>query len=209
MDWPHDDPRPELGLRQVINASGTMTSLGASIMVPEAVAAMAAIAPHFVEMGALHKTAGAAIAHATGAEAGTVTASTAAGVAVSVAACMTGTDLGRIEQLPDTTGMKNEVVIQLGHMVNFGHPVEQDIRVAGALVRMIGQATETRAHQLEHTLGPNTAAALFVVSHHTARFGMISLKEFCEICHSKEVPVIVDAASEYDLKGFLAAGADL
>ncbi len=209
MDAEQIDPRPGLGLRQVINASGTMTSLGASIMVPEAVAAMAAIAPHFVEMGELHKTAGAAIAEATGAEAGTVTASTAAGIAVSVAACMTGADLGRIEQLPDTTGLKNEVVIQLGHMVNFGHPVEQDIRIAGAVVRTVGQATDTRAYQLEHALGPNIAAALYVVSHHTARFGMISLREFCEICHDQGVPVIVDAASEYDLKGFLLAGADL
>ena len=209
MDNGQSDPRPDYGLRQMINASGTMTSLGASIMVPEAGAAMAAIAPHFVEMSELHKKAGAVIAEATGAEAGTVTASTSAGIAVSVAACMTGADLGCIEQLPETTGMKNEVVIQLGHLVNYGHPVEQDIRIAGAFVRMVGQATETRAYQLEHVLGPTTAAALYVISHHTARFGMISLREFCEVCHEKGIPVIVDAASEYDLKGFLLAGADL
>jgi len=179
------------------------------MIVPDAIAAMASIAPHFVEMNDLHRKAGAVIAEATGAEAGTVTACSAAGMAVSVAACMTGADLGRIEQLPDTTGMKNEVVIQLGHMVNFGHPVEQDIRISGAKVCAIGQATETKMHQLEHALGPDTAAALYVVSHHTARFGMIPLKEFCDACHARDVPVIVDAASEYDLKGFLQAGADL
>ena len=203
------DPRPDLGLRQVINASGTMTSLGASIMMPEAIAAMAAIAPQFVEMHELHKRAGAVVAGLLGAEAGTVTASTSAGVVTTIAACMTGADLGRIEQLPDTAGMRNEVVVQLGHMVNFGHPVEQDIRLAGAVVRPVGQATNTYAHQLAHALGDRSAAALFVVSHHTARFGMIPLAEFCDICHERDVPVIVDAASEYDLTGFLAAGADL
>lgn len=204
-----NDPLTDLGLRHIINASGTMTALGASIMVPEAIEAMAAIAPYFVEMGELHKKASEVIAKATGAEAGTVTASTASGMSVSIAACMTGADMGRIEQLPDTTDMRNEVVIQLGHMVDFGHPLDQDIRITGARVRAIGQATNTKIHQLEHALGSDTAAALYVVSHHTARFGMIALKQFCDVSHAKGVPVIVDAASEYDLEGFLQDGADL
>ncbi len=199
----------DLGFRSVINASGTMTALGGSIMVPEAINAMVAMAPHFVEMGELHKKACEIIAEATGAEAGTVTASASAGIAVSIAACMTGTDLGYIEQLPDTTNMKDEVVIQLGHMVNFGHPVDQDIRITGACVRVIGQITGTKTYQLEHALNSNTVAALYVVSHHTAKFGMIALKEFCDICHNNGVPVIVDAASEYDLEVFLKDGADL
>lgn len=209
MDKPHTDVRTKLGLRSPINASGTMTTLGASMMVPEAIAAMAAIAPHFVEMDDLHRKACAVVAKATDAEAGTVTASTAAGIAHCVAACMTGSDLGRIEQLPDCTDMKDEIVIQLGHMVDYGHPIDQDVRITGAKVRMVGHATETRIHQLEHALGSNTAAALYVVSHHAARFGMIDLKTYCEICHTKDVPVIVDAASEYDLKKFLRDGADL
>jgi len=203
------DPRTELGLRRIINASGTMTTLGASIMIPEAIAAMAAIAPHFVEMAELHEKASEAIAKATGAEAGTVTASTAAGISACVAACMTGTSQGRIEQLPDTTGMRNEVVIQLGHMVHYGHPIDQDIRVPGGVIRTVGQATETRVYQLEHALGTSTAAAVYVVSHHTARFGMIALADFCSTCRASNIPVIVDAASEYDLRGFLDAGADL
>ena len=44
------DIRPSLGLRPVINVSGTMTGLGASIVVPEAIAAMTAILPQFVEI---------------------------------------------------------------------------------------------------------------------------------------------------------------
>ena len=81
MENGQSDTRPGLGLRQMINASGTMTSLGASIMVPEAVAAMAAIAPHFVEMSELHKKAGAVIAEATGARAAVISM-------VSASACI-------------------------------------------------------------------------------------------------------------------------
>ena len=136
-----DDPRAELGLRPVINVSGTMTALGASIIVPEAIAAMARIAPEFTEMTDLQRKASAHIARLTGAEAGTVTACCSAGITMAVAACMTGADLGRIEQLPDTGGMKHEVPLQTGHMVSYGAPVTQAVRLAGARVVPVGEAT--------------------------------------------------------------------
>lgn len=203
------DPRPALALRPIINVSGTMTHLGASIIVPEAIEAMAAIAPEFVEMAELHKRAGAVVARLCGAEAGTVTASVSAGITLSVAAAMTGSDLGRIEQLPDTSGMRNEVVIQQGHMVNYGHPLDQGIRLAGARVRPVGQVTRCKRFQMEAAISEATAAAVYVVSHHTVQYGQLPLDEFCAIAHGHDVPVIVDAASEYDLEGFLEAGADL
>jgi len=203
------DPRPAMGLRPVINVSGTMTHLGASIIVPEAIEAMARISPEFVEMGALHKAAGAVVARLCGTEAGTVTACVSAGITLGVAACMTGADPGRIEQLPDTSGMRNEVVIQAGHMVNYGHPLEQGIRLAGAVVRPVGQVTRCRRSQLEHAITERTAAAVYVVSHHTVQYGQLPLGQFAEICHERGVPVIVDAASEYDLRRFHAEGGDL
>jgi L-seryl-tRNA(Ser) seleniumtransferase len=84
--------RERLGLRPIINVSGTMTALGASIIVPEAIKAMSEIAPQFVEMDDLQRKASAVIAKLTGGEAGFVTASAASGIAMSVAAAMTGTD---------------------------------------------------------------------------------------------------------------------
>jgi L-seryl-tRNA(Ser) seleniumtransferase len=203
------DIRYRLGLRPIINVSGTMTALGASIVTPEAVRAVADILSEFVEITDVQRKASAAIAKATGAEAGFVTASASAGITLSVAGCMTGTDLGRIEQLPDATGMKSEVAIQLGHMVGYGAPVEQAIRLAGATVVPVGQATEVRPYQLAHRLGERTAAAVYVVSHHCVGYGQLPLGQFARICHGKGVPVIADVASEYDLRGFLAAGADV
>ena len=203
------DVRNRLGLRPVINVSGTMTHLGASIVVPEAIRAASEVMPEWVEINDLHRKASAAIARATGAEAGFVTASAAAGITLAVAGAMTGADLARVEQLPDATGMRDEVVIQMGHMTGYGAAIEQGIRLAGARVVPVGNVTDARGYQLEHRIGERTAAALYVVSHHTVQYGQLPLDAFARTCHARGVPVIADLASEYDLRGFLAAGADV
>ncbi len=203
------DIRPQLGLRSIINVSGTMTSLGASIVVPEAVQMAERILSEFVEINELHRRASATIAQATGAEAGCITASCSAGITIAVAGCMTGADLARIEQLPDATGMKDEVLIQAGHMVYYGAPIEQALRLTGAKVVPVGQSTFARPYHLAGKIGGRTAAAVYVISHHAVQYGQIDLAEFCAICRERGVPVIVDAASEYDLRGFLAKGADI
>ncbi|TWD50653.1 L-seryl-tRNA(Sec) selenium transferase [Agrobacterium vitis] len=204
-----NDIRVENGLRPVINVSGTMTSLGASIVVPEAIAAMTAILPQFVEMNDLQRKASAIIARLTGAEAGFVTASCAAGLSLAVAGTITGPDLLAIEKLPDVTTSKNEVLVQMGHLVDYGAPVEQSIRIAGGKVVVVGQATSAHRYHMENAITENTAAAVYVVSHHVVHYGLLHLKEFVEIAHARGVPVIVDAASEYDLRTFLDQGADI
>ena len=73
-----------------------------------------------LEIDTLQAAASRVIANRTGAEAGCVTACCAAGIAITVAASMTGANLARVLQLPDTEGMKDEVILQLGHNVNFG-----------------------------------------------------------------------------------------
>lgn len=204
-----DDIRSALGLRPVINVSGTMTSLGASIVVPEAVAAISAILPQFVEVNDLQRKASAIIARLTGGEAGFVTASCSAGISLAVAATITGNDLLAIEKLPDVSTDKNEVLVQMGHVVSYGAPVDQAIRIAGGKVVFVGQATSTHRYHMENAITDRTAAAVFVVSHHVVDYGLLNLKEFVEIAHAKDVPVIVDAASEYDLRIFLEQGADI
>ena len=203
------DIRPQLGLRPIINVSGTMTALGASIVVPEAVQMAEGILSEFVEINELHRRASTTIAQATGAEAGCITASCSAGITIAVAGCMTGADLARIEQLPDAAGMKDEVLIQAGHMVYYGAPIEQALRLTGAKVVPVGQSTFARPYHLAGKINERTSAAVFVISHHAVQYGQIDLAEFCAICRERGVPVIVDAASEYDLKGFLAKGADI
>jgi len=203
------DIRAELGLRPIINVSGTMTVLGASIMVPQAVAAMAAIAGEFVEMEQLHQAASRVVAQATGAQAGFITACCASAITLAVAGTMTGERLLAVERLPDTTGLQRDVLVQLGHLVGYGASLQQTIEMSGARVVPVGTVSGTRAYQLDESITDQTACAVFVVSHMTVQHAMLSLEEVCRICHAKGVPVIVDAASEYDLRGFLARGADV
>ena len=194
-------------LRRVINASGTETVHGASRCSPAVVQAVCDILPSWVEIADLQRAASETIAAVTGAEAGIITGCSAAGIAICVAAAMTGQDLAKVEQLPDTTGMKKRVILQKGHEVNFGAPVSQMARIAGAEVVEIGTATSCAVFQLEAALTSDVAAALYVISHHTVQSGMIDLATFCATCRKRGVPVIVDAAAEYDWPAMIAAGA--
>ncbi len=197
------------GLRSVINVAGTMTVIGASSAHPDAMAAVADILPRFVWIDELQRLASKTIARVCGAEAGLVTASTSGAITLSIAATMTGLDRAAIARLPDTSGMRNEVVILQGHLLNYGAPIDQAIRLSGARIRPVGQATSAAEFELEAAFGPNTTAALYVVSHHAAAYGMVPLSRFAAIAHGHGIPVIVDGAAEYDLRGFLGQGADL
>src|SRR5260370_3490670 len=108
-----------LGLRPIINVSGTMTALGASIGLDSVAKAMAETLPEFVEVDDLQRKASATIARLTGSEAGLGTASAAAGMTIPIAGAMTRADLARVEQLPDATDTENEVAILRGHMVYY------------------------------------------------------------------------------------------
>ncbi len=200
----------ELQLRRVVNASGTLTAYGQSVILPAAVEAMNAVADRFFEMNVLHARASAVIAQVTGAEAGFVTSCAAAGITLGIAACMTGTDPAKIGQLPDTTGMRDEVVIQMGHCVDYGAPVTQGIRLAGAKVRVIGTVNGTSRALFDASINDNTVAAMYVISHHTTQYGYIPLPVFVETAHRHNVPVVIDmAAEEHMLREVLATGADL
>ncbi len=195
------------GIRRVINASGTETVHGASRASAGVAEAVAAILPHWIEMAELQRAASSVIARATGAEAGFVTGCSAAGISVCVAAAMTGCDLGLVERLPDSTGLKNRVILMKGHEVNYGASVSQMIRLAGASPVEIGTATACAGFQLEAAIDERTAAAVYVLSHHTVQSGLLGLAAFCAIAAARGVPVIVDAAAEYDWPGMIAAGA--
>lgn len=205
-DWTWHDTN---GFRRVINVNGTMTSLGASRVHPEVAHATAQAMGHFLRIHEMQAKASATIAALTGAEAGCLTASASAGITLAVAGCITGLDPAHAEALPRTPGPRSEVVVQAGHLCGYGAPVSTGVELAGATVRSIGQSTLAMDYQLRGALGPQTAAALYVVSHHVVHYGQIPFARFVEICHAAGVPVIVDAASEYDLRGFITAGADI
>src|SRR5260370_3740024 len=143
----------ELGVRTFINAAGTFTALTGSLMRPEVVAAMRVASRKYVWLGDLRDAVGKRIAELLGCPAALVTAGCASALSLATAACITGDDRSRVPRLPDTTGMKNEVLVQRTHRVNYDHA----IRNAG--VRMI--EVETR-EGLEKAINERTAMMFFL-----------------------------------------------
>ena len=107
--WP--EVYKKLGVRPVINAQSWVTVLGGSLMRPEVLSAMEEASTVFVDMIELNKSAGQVIARVCNSEGGLVTSGCSAAQVLMVAACMTGNDDLKVEQLPDTTGMKNNVIM--------------------------------------------------------------------------------------------------
>ncbi|MDQ1246261.1 MAG: Aminotransferase class V-fold PLP-dependent enzyme [Actinomycetota bacterium] len=196
----------EIGVTAVINASGSMTYLGGSLMAPETLAAMNRAAGQFVRMDELMTWGGAQIARLTGAEAGHVTTGSAGGLLLGTAACLTGLDRQKMSQLPDTTGMKREMVVQKRHRISFDHAC----RTAGAKLVEAGDGSGTTAAQLQEAITDRTAAVLYVELYPQP---VVPLEEVAAIAHARGVPVMVDAAAELppsaNLRAFLERGADL
>jgi D-glucosaminate-6-phosphate ammonia-lyase len=197
-----------LGIRPLINARGTHTRLGGSIMAPEVLAAMQEAAGAYILLDELQARASEVIARATGAEAGMVTGGAEAGLLLATAGILAGTDPIKIERLPDTTGMKNEAIIHRAHRNGYDHA----LRAAGAKVVEVGYGHGTIPYQLEAAFTEQTALVEYLASPWASR-GALPLAQTCAIAHKHGVPVLVDAAAMLppaeNLTRFIAEGADL
>lgn len=199
----------KLGVEPVINASGRMTHLGGSAIDPEVAQSMIRAGQDYINMDELQLAAGRGIAHLIGAEDAMVTTGAAAGISLMVAAVVAGDDLTRIQALPDPRDAPNEILIQAGHQVNFGAPVNQMIALGGGCPRAVGSVNGVDEQHLVGAFGSHTAGFLFIQSHHSVQKGMLSLDRCIALCQEHGVPVLVDAAAEEDLQRFTQSGADL
>ncbi len=148
-----------LGVRTIINASGTLTRVGGSRMAPEVLAAMAEAAASYVHIDELQASAGEVLARATGAEAGYVTSGASAGLTLGIAACVAGMDVDKMDRLPDVTGMKSEVAVQRGHRNSYDHAIRA-VGVTFVEAYYLGYpgAGGTMPWQLEAAITDRTAA---------------------------------------------------
>jgi uncharacterized pyridoxal phosphate-dependent enzyme len=126
------DVYTRLGVRPFINARGTWTYLSGSVELPEVREAVEAASQHFVDMFELQHAAGRRLAELSGAESGMVTSGSAGAMAAATAACIAGSDPKNIWQLPDTTGLKNEVVMPEGRSA-----FDSAIRLTGAKLVLV------------------------------------------------------------------------
>ena len=187
---PNIDVYSDLGVRPIINCQSQRTALGGSLLSAEVTAAMERANSSYVVMSELMDRAGQYVADLMGTEAAYVTAGCAAALSLSTAACMAGADPVKRGRLPDTTGMKSEIVIQKRQRYGY----DRSLTVAGATLVEAGDEDSCSAEQLDAAIGSNTAAVAYLVEHPPVR--PVSLREAVEVAHSRGVPVIADAAAQ-------------
>ena len=196
-----------LGVRPIINAQGNRTVLGGSITTPAVTQAMDEASHTYVEMRELLEKSGEFIAEILGVEAAYVTSGCAAALALSAAACMTGRDPEKIGRLPDTTGMKNEVLLQKPQQYGY----DRSFTVPGAKLVRVGDDDGCTRDELDAAIGENTAAVAYLIRADEDD-SVVPLEDAVELAHSRGVPVIADAAARiYPLDYFRrnAQSADL
>lgn len=175
----------ELGVRPCVNAAGTYTALTGSLMPPEVMAAMQVASRQYVRLNELHDAVGKRIADLLKCEAAMVSAGCASALTLATSACVAGNDPERIRRIPDTTGMKNEVLCQRSHRVGYDHA----IRNAG--VRLIEIET---ADGLEKKVNERTAMLFFLNSSDPQ--GKIHHEEFVALGKKHKIPTLIDAAAD-------------
>lgn len=201
------------GVRPVINCCGIYTDLGGSVLSPAVWHAAEELNRSYIKMTELLSSAGAMIASLVGAEGSRITPGASAAIALSVAATMTGPDGKRWEQLPNTRGLKREVVIARSH--NRSYKYGTCVRMPGAQLLEAGPAERFDLETLLAAIGPDTCC-VFVPAHLLDGFsGVSQLREVIARVHAhpRGVPVVVDAAYlSYPLdllRDFARCGADL
>jgi L-seryl-tRNA(Ser) seleniumtransferase len=189
------DVYAELGLTTVINAHLTETVIGGSILRPEALAVMDMAAKHFVVMMDLEAAVGKRISEMLKLPEGygtIVTSGAAAAIVNGYAAILTGNNPKFIQQIPDLTGMKSEVIIQRAHRSEWDH----QIRTTGAKIVEVETVEDVRK-----AINERTAAMHFL--NWNDPDGQIKRAEWLKLAREANLPTFLDAAADVPPKSRL------
>ncbi len=175
----------ELGVKPFINAAGTYTALSSCLIAPEAVAAYEACSKKFVQLGKLHDAVGAKIAEMLKVESAMVTSGAAGAITVGTAACITGKDQKAIQQIPDLTGLKSEVIIQRAHRNGYDHAA----RTTG--IKMIEVET---AADVDRAVNEKTAMMFY--ANFLTPDGKIKGDEWVALGKKHRIPTFADCSAD-------------
>ena len=189
----------DIGAQPVINAIGSVTMLGGSTPVPEVLEAMEAAGVAYIPLTELEEKAGRAVAEMVDVPAAWITSGAGSALTLAAAAVMAGDDDDKIEQLPDTTGMKSEFLIQKRQRYWYDRCLE----AAGAKLVEFGTDEGTTRQDLEDAIGPGTAAVHFYAVEQDPDPNILPLADCIEVAHAHGIPVTVDAAGQiFPLENF-------
>ena len=193
----------------VINASGKMTILGGSRVCHDVCRHMQLGASQFFEIKDLLDQTGSYIADLLGVEAAYIVNSASGGIAQSVASCVSRGSTRYLFNIHHPENKRREIVICKGHNVDYGTPIEVTIGLGGGRVVEAGYANKCTLDHVQAQITENTAALIYVKSHHCVQKGMPDMQDFIDLGHQNGLPVIVDAAAEEDLTKYVHMGADV
>lgn len=182
------NPYEELGVKTVINCQGTMTVLGGSVLRPELEAVMAQAGRHFVRIVDLEVAAGNRISQMLKLPEGytaLVTSGAAAAMQSGLAGILTGGDEKLIQQIPDLTGMKSEVIIQKTHR----NPFDHQLRNTGIKLIVVETSDDVRKAINEKT-------AMMHFSNFANAAGRVKVDEWIKLGQEYKIPCMNDAAAD-------------
>ncbi len=175
----------ELGVRTYINAAGTYTSLSGCLMPREVIEAIKYGATEYVNLDELQDKVGERIAELLECEYATVSSGAFGAITIGTAGTMCGMNMEKVAQLPDTKGLKNEVIVQQAHNIEYCHA----IRNTGAKLVVVKTAEE-----LQEAINANTAMLWYL--NRATEEGEIKHKEFVALGKQKGVPTFIDCAAD-------------
>ncbi len=175
----------ELGLRTFINAAGTYTSMTGSLMPKEVIEAISYSAEEYVNLDDLQDKVGERIAELLECEYATVSSGCFGAMSIGMAGVITGKDPKKVKQLPNTNGMKNEVIMQESHSIGYA----QALTNVGAKIVKV-----KTAKQLENAIS-NKTCMLWFLNAHTDR-GEIKWEEFISLGKKYKIPTFIDCAAD-------------
>ena len=175
----------ELGIRTFINAAGTYTSMTGSLMPKEVIDAINYGSLEYVNLDELQDKVGERIAELLECEYATVSSGCFGAMSIAMAGVMSGKDPKKIKQLPDTTGLRNEVILQESHTIGYAQALTN---VGAKLVKV------KTAEELENAINEKTAM-LWFLNANTDR-GDIRWEEFVSLGKKHNIPTFIDCAAD-------------
>ncbi|WP_125589083.1 DgaE family pyridoxal phosphate-dependent ammonia lyase [Companilactobacillus jidongensis] len=199
----------DYSLKHVINASGKMTILGVSKVPSIAIEAQRFGDTHFFEMSELVNRTGEQISKWLGSQGAVVVNSASAAIAQSVAGIIGQGSMHHVYHPFDERYTNREIIIPKGQNVDYGTPEEVMIELGGGKVVEAGYANMCSKEHIEMMITDKTAAIFYVKSHHAVQKSMLSVKDAVEVAHKHNLPLILDAAAEEDLKKYVEMDIDV
>ena len=197
-----------LGVQRIVNASANNSKAGSSCLSSEVIVAMGEASRWYIDMDELHAKCGEFIAKITGAEAGLVTSGACGGLLIAAAACITRLDIGKMMDLPESSGA-SEIIVQKGHRSGY----DMAVKLSGAKLVEVGLPFRTYPQQIENAINRNTVGILYTIGEFISSKGEVPLQEVIRIGKEHQIPVILDGALIIypfnRLREYIAMGVDL